>query len=144
MAQSASYHCEGLGEELWRTRCRVNSTVHTLPWFLLFSQEIEPRVAEELCRLFPADELIDLRGILHRSGRSSRRARTSHHRHSPSRRSTSSSRRHRHRHRRTSGGRDEAARLRLARLGTLPGRCLSLGRTVMCSGTAAAAELTGG
>ncbi|XP_029837863.2 YTH domain-containing protein 1 isoform X2 [Ixodes scapularis] len=72
-------------------------------------QEIEPRVAEELCRLFPVDELIDLRTILHRSGRSSRRRH-----HSPSRRSSS---RHR-RHHRGGGGSNEDARQRhtLARL----------------------------
>ncbi|EEC16240.1 splicing factor yt521-B, putative [Ixodes scapularis] len=73
-------------------------------------QEIEPRVAEELCRLFPVDELIDLRTILHRSGRSSRRRH-----HSPSRRSSS---RHRRHHRGGGGGSNEDARQRhtLARL----------------------------
>ncbi|XP_064476909.1 YTH domain-containing protein 1-like [Ornithodoros turicata] len=34
-------------------------------------QEIEPRVAEELCRLFPVDDMIDLHAILHRMKRSS-------------------------------------------------------------------------
>nr|XP_054920809.1 YTH domain-containing protein 1-like isoform X1 [Dermacentor andersoni] len=77
-------------------------------------QEIEPRVAEELCQLFPVDENIDLRSILRRRGRSSRRSPT-HRRRTPSRRSASPcGRGHRHRHART-GGRDEA-RLHLARV----------------------------
>nr|XP_037288370.1 YTH domain-containing protein 1-like isoform X3 [Rhipicephalus microplus] len=75
-------------------------------------QEIEPRVAEELCQLFPVDENIDLRSILHRRSRTSRRSST-HRRRTPSRRSASPCG-HRHRHARTSG-RDEA-RLRLARV----------------------------
>ncbi|KAL3208558.1 hypothetical protein MRX96_039007, partial [Rhipicephalus microplus] len=83
-------------------------------------QEIEPRVAEELCQLFPVDENIDLRSILHRRSRTSRRSST-HRRRTPSRRSASPCG-HRHRHARTSG-RDEA-RLRLARLDMTPGRLL--------------------
>ncbi|KAL1443413.1 hypothetical protein MTO96_007495 [Rhipicephalus appendiculatus] len=75
-------------------------------------QEIEPRVAEELCRLFPVDENIDLRSILHRRSRTSRRSPT-HRRRTPSRRSATPCG-HRHRHARPSG-RDEA-RLRLARV----------------------------
>lgn len=90
-------------------------------------QEIEPRVAEELCRLFPVDENIDLRSILHRRSRTSRRSPT-HRRRTPSRRSASPCG-HRHRHARSSG-RDEA-RLRLARLDMTPGRLLlCLCRTV--------------
>uniref|UniRef100_A0A0P4W125 YTH domain-containing protein n=1 Tax=Scylla olivacea TaxID=85551 RepID=A0A0P4W125_SCYOL len=38
-------------------------------------QEIEPRVAEELCRLFPKDEGINLTPVLHKSKRASRVAR---------------------------------------------------------------------
>ncbi|KAL1443412.1 hypothetical protein MTO96_007495 [Rhipicephalus appendiculatus] len=83
-------------------------------------QEIEPRVAEELCRLFPVDENIDLRSILHRRSRTSRRSPT-HRRRTPSRRSATPCG-HRHRHARPSG-RDEA-RLRLARLDMTPGRLL--------------------
>ncbi|MPC31030.1 hypothetical protein E2C01_024306 [Portunus trituberculatus] len=37
--------------------------------------EIEPRVAEELCRLFPKDEGINLTPVLHKSKRASRVAR---------------------------------------------------------------------
>lgn len=45
-------------------------------------QEIEPRVAEELCRLFPMDEGIDMTPILFKSKISSRnmRLRSGHHR----------------------------------------------------------------
>lgn len=35
-------------------------------------QEIEPKVAEELCRLFPVDENVDINEILHKSKRASR------------------------------------------------------------------------
>lgn len=38
-------------------------------------QEIEPRVAEELCRLFPKDEGVNLTPVLHKSKRASRVAR---------------------------------------------------------------------
>jgi hypothetical protein len=38
-------------------------------------QEIEPRVAEELCRLFPEDQSVELTPILYKSKRSARRLR---------------------------------------------------------------------
>lgn len=43
-----------------------------LTWTLLF-QEVEPRVGEELCRMFPEDETIDLRSIALKAKRSIKR-----------------------------------------------------------------------
>ncbi|XP_076048145.1 uncharacterized protein LOC143029292 isoform X2 [Oratosquilla oratoria] len=39
-------------------------------------QEIEPRVAEELCRLFPRDDMVNLTPVLHKSKRASRMSRS--------------------------------------------------------------------
>ncbi|CAL4119894.1 unnamed protein product, partial [Meganyctiphanes norvegica] len=62
-------------------------------------QEIEPRVAEELCRLFPKDDGVNLTPILHKSKRSARVTRTR----GPLRRPLQMPGEH-HNHRRDGGG----------------------------------------
>lgn len=53
----------------------LNFINHRSIYIMWTLQEIEPRVAEELCRLFPKDEGINLTPVLHKSKRASRVAR---------------------------------------------------------------------